>query len=168
MEEINLSAIHVIPNLARRDIWEHIENLFIEEIFLLAWGVISQMYLLVKLVTIFNLEESLWRRNDFVLSIEDREKRSTSRKCSISVVFKLHATNSNVNYVGTEHWMLNMWKSIFVWLFRINHSKEIMPSQDVHLSRWFDLIWFCVFLNFCFWFTRNRDLFSILNPDSQA
>ena len=100
---------------------------------------------LVKLVTIFNLEESLWRRNEFVLSIEDREKRGKSRKLSISVVFKLHATNSNVNYVGTEHWMLNMWKSIFVWLFRINHSKEIMPSQDVHLSRWFDLIWFCVF-----------------------
>ena len=167
MEEINLSAIHVIPHLARRDIWEHIENLFIEEIFLFAWSVNSKCTC-KTCDNIFNLEESLWRHNEFVLSIEDREKRGTSRKLSISVVFKLHATNSNVNYVGTEHWMLSMWKSIFVWLFRINHSKEIMPSQDVHLSRWFDLIWFCVFLNFCFWFTRNRDLFSILNPDSQA
>ena len=151
MEEINLSAIHVIPHLARRDIWEHIENLFIEEIFLFAWNVNSKCTC-KTCDNIFNLEESLWRIG----------KKGTSSKLSISVVFKLHVTK-------LQMWII--WKLTtqhFVWFFRINHSKEIMPSQDVHLSRWFNLIWFCVFLNFCFWFTRNRDLFSILNPDSQA
>ena len=67
-EVVNLSVIHVVPHFVFRDIWEHMDSLFMDK-FHYFHDVINN-YTCKVCDIIFNLEDSLCGHDEFVLSIE--------------------------------------------------------------------------------------------------